>query len=194
MTDSDAKHEDYDGVLASMREGESASNAERQKGGYPAINLVGWAQPPSYDAQTHALIWARDLKFSSSPVDQLNYDVRLLGRRGVLSLNMVSDMTHLADVRAAAGSFGRAATFRPGSAYADYDKSTDKAAGYGLAGLVAAGAGLAVAKKIGLLAVLAGFWKFILIGFAAAGGAISRFWGRLIGRRRDPLEGDGGTA
>ena len=35
----------------------------------------------------------------------------LLGRKGVLSLNMLSDMGHLADVRSAAADFGKAASF-----------------------------------------------------------------------------------
>ncbi|PNB37134.1 DUF2167 domain-containing protein, partial [Pseudomonas sp. FW305-130] len=83
----------------------------------------GWAQQPSYDPAAHSLIWARDIKISDSPVDALNYDVRLLGRKGVLSLNMLSDMQHLPDVRAAATDFGKAAAFTAGSTYADYDKS-----------------------------------------------------------------------
>ena len=57
---------------------------------------------------------------------------------------MLSDMKHLPDVRAAATDFGKAAAFTPGATYADYDKSVDKTAEYGLAGLVAAGAGVVV--------------------------------------------------
>lgn len=189
VPDKDAKAEDYDKVVESIRAGEAESNAQRQKGGYPTIHLVGWAQQPSYDPAQHSLIWARDLKFSDSKVDALNYDVRLLGRRGVLSLNMLSDMEHLGDVRSAAADFGQAASFDAGSTYADYDKSVDKTAEYGLAGLVAAGAGVLVAKKLGLLAVVLGFWKFILIGLTAAGAAIARFFRRVTGRERDSLEG-----
>jgi len=191
VSDKDAKTEDYDKVVEQIRSSESEVNAERQKGGYPTIHLMGWAQQPSYDPASHSLIWARDLKFSDSKVDTLNYDVRLLGRRGVLSLNMLSDMDHLAEVRAAAKDFGQAAAFDTGSRYADYDASVDKTAEYGLAGLVAAGAGVAVAKKLGLLAILFGFGKWILAGLAVAGATMRRWIGGLFGRReRDVLEGE----
>lgn len=189
VPDKDAKTEDYDKVLENIRGGETESNEARQKAGYPTIHLVGWAQPPSYDPASHSLIWARDLRFSDNKVDGLNYDVRLLGRHGVLSLNMLSDMPHLGQVHDAAADFGRAAAFDRGSAYADYDKSVDKTAEYGLAGLVAAGAGIVVAKKLGFLAIALGFGKWILIGLAAAGAAVARFFRRITGRERDSLEG-----
>lgn len=192
VPDKDAKTQDYDKVLADIRSSEAEDNAQRQKDGYPTMHLAGWAQQPSYDPATHSLIWARDLQVSGSKVDSLNYDVRLLGRKGVLSLNMLSDMEHLADVRSAAADFGKAASFEPGSAYADYDKSVDKTAEYGLAGLVAAGAGVVVAKKLGLLAILLGFKKFIIIGIAAIGATMRRWFGKLFGRNRDNLEGDEG--
>ncbi|MEO9132942.1 MAG: DUF2167 domain-containing protein [Sphingomonas sp.] len=193
VSDKDAATQDYSKVLDQMREGEAEDNAERRKNNYAAITLAGWAQAPSYDPTAHSLIWARDLRVSDSMVDTLNYDVRLLGRKGVLSLNMLADMNHLAQVRTAAANFGKAASFEPGSAYADYDKSVDKTAEYGLAGLVAAGAGIVVAKKLGLLAILLGFKKFIIIGIAAIGAALRRWYGKIFRRNRDDLEGGEGT-
>lgn len=191
VPDKDAKTEDYNKVVEQIRSSEAEVNTERQKGGYPTIHLVGWAQQPSYDAASHSLIWARDLKFSDSKIDTLNYDVRLLGRHGVLSLNMLSDMDHLADVRSAASDFGRAASFDTGARYADYDASVDKTAEYGLAGLVAAGAGVVVAKKLGALAILLGFGKWILAGLAVVGATMRRWIGGLFGRReRDVIEGE----
>jgi len=98
-------------------------------------------------------------------------------------------MPHLADTRAAAADLGKAASFEKGSAYAAYDKSVDKTAEYGLAGLVAAGAGVVVVKKLGLLAIVAGFGKWILVGLAAVGATMRRWIGKLFGRNRDTLEG-----
>lgn len=187
VTDDDATSADYDKVLTDMRSGEEENNAERTKAGYKAMHLVGWAQPPSYDKANHSLIWARDLKFDGSPIDTLNYDVRVLGRKGVLSMNMIWDMPHLDEVRTAASDFGKVATFNSGLTYGDFDASTDKAAGYGLAGLVAGGVAVAAAKKLGLLAILLPFLKkgfiLILVAFAAAWRWIK---GRFGGR------GDGG--
>ncbi|MCW3836108.1 DUF2167 domain-containing protein [Sphingomonas canadensis] len=184
----DAAQADYDQVLAGMRSGEEEDNRARKAAGYPAMRLVGWAQAPSYDKAAHSLIWALEYENEGSPVHGLNYDVRMLGRAGVLSLNMVSDMRALAQVRAAAQEFGRTAAFDPGAAYADFDAGTDAVAGYGLAGLVAGGTAVAVAKKAGLLAILFKFGKFILIGLVAFGAAI---WGAirsLFGRKDEEEE------
>lgn len=182
VTDDDATTADYDKVLDDIRAGEAEDNAERKKQGYPGMHVVGWAQPPSYDKTQHSLIWARDFKIDGTTADTLNYDVRVLGRKGVLSMNMLWDMPHLNEVRGAAADFGKVATFYPGSTYGEYIPKTDKAAGYGLAGLVAAGVGVAVAKKFGLLALLLLFLKkgfvLLLVPLAAAWGRIKRFFGR----------------
>jgi uncharacterized membrane-anchored protein len=182
VTDDDANSADYDKILTDMRSGEADNNAERVKAGYKAMHLVGWAQPPSYDKANHSLIWARDLKIDGSPVDTLNYDVRVLGRKGVLSMNMLWDMGHLDAVHSAAQEFGKTATFATGQTYADYNSSTDKSAGYGLAGLVAGGVAIVAAKKLGLLAILLPFLKkgfiLLLVAFAAAWRWVKRLFGR----------------
>ncbi|MBY8825799.1 DUF2167 domain-containing protein [Sphingomonas colocasiae] len=182
VSDSDAQTADYDAVLTQSRENEEALNEERRKAGFGGQHLVGWAQPPSYDGAQHALIWAREIKFDGETDNMLNYDVRLLGRRGVLSLNMVAGMLQLAQVRTAAASFGKAATFESGARYADFDESVDEKAEYGLAGLVAAGVGVAAAKKLGLLGLLLAFGKkFIVLIVAAIGGLVSWFRRRRNG-------------
>ena len=48
-------------LLQAVQRHTEAANAERVKAGYPAMQLVGWAQPPSYDAASHSLVWAREL-------------------------------------------------------------------------------------------------------------------------------------
>lgn len=191
VTDDDAQSADYDGILKQLREGTEARNEERRSQGYPGMHVVGWAQAPSYDRASHAVIWARDLRVDGATTDSLNYDVRVLGRQGVLSLNMLWDMPHLAEVRQAAATFGRTAQFDGGRAYADFDESKgDKRAGYGLAGLVAAGVGVAAAKKLGFLALALGFGKKFLVLIAIGGAAIARFFRKLFGRDG----GDGGEA
>ncbi|MDB5436547.1 MAG: rane-anchored protein-like protein [Phenylobacterium sp.] len=170
VSDKDAKTADYNKLLSDMQAGEADDNAQRQKTGFAARHLVGWAQPPQYEASRHDLIWARELQFGDEAEHTLNYDVRHLGRYGVLSLNMVATMSDLPNVKPAAETLARIAEFEPGARYADY-KDGDKTAGYGLAGLVAAGAGLLVAKKLGLLAVLLVFAKKgIVLILAAVGG------------------------
>lgn len=190
VSDEDANTADYDKILTQLREGEDERNQQRRTQGYPGMHLVGWAQPPSYDRTTHAVVWARDLKIEGSAADSLNYDVRVLGRHGVLSLNMLWDMPHLTEVRQAAATFGRTVQFAGGRTYADFDEEKgDKRAGYGLAGLVAAGVGVAAAKKLGFLALALGFGKKFLVLFAVAGAAIARFAKKLFGKK-DGGEGE----
>ncbi|QPQ55890.1 DUF2167 domain-containing protein [Allosphingosinicella flava] len=163
VSDEDAKTSDYDEIIENIRAAEPEINAERARGGYAEQHIVGWAQAPTYDPQTHSLIWAQNIRFGDQADHSLNYDVRLLGRKGVLSMNMLSSMSHLAETREAAGKFGRSAEFTPGNRYADFNPATDAKADFGIAGLVAAGVGVAAAKKLGLLALLLAFGKKFLV-------------------------------
>jgi uncharacterized membrane-anchored protein len=171
VDDKDAADQDYDEVLASMKEGEEESNKAAREAGYAGATLVGWAQQPTYDATSKTLIWARNIKFDDTKVNTLNYDVRKLSRTGVLSMNMVDTMDNLTVVHAAAGDLGKTVQLSAGQRYADFNSATDHMADYGLAGLVAAGAGVAVAKKAGLLGLLLIFLKkgFVVVLAAAAG-------------------------
>ena len=186
VSDKDAKSTDYDKMIKQIQDGEDEANRQRTHDGFSAAHLVGWAQAPTYDAAAHSAIWARDIQFGGEKADTLNYDVRLLGRRGVLSLNMVASMPDLPQIRTAASELARTAVFDTGARYADYKPGVDKSAGYGLAGLVAAGLGLAAVKKFGLLAVILAFGKkFIIVIAAAAAGVgawFKRQWSRLRGR------------
>jgi uncharacterized membrane-anchored protein len=185
IDDKDAAGEDYDSVLTDLKSGEEESNKAEREAGYPGSLTIGWAQAPTYDKNSRTLIWARNIKFEGEPENTLNYDVRTLGREGTLSLNMVDSMANLGAVRTAAEKLGKTVEFLPGQAYADFNPDTDKLADYGLAGLVAGGVGLAVAKKAGMLALLLIFLKkgfvFILIGLAASWKWIAR----KLGLRKD---------
>jgi uncharacterized membrane-anchored protein len=182
VSDKDADKADYAKMVRDEQAAEGEENEARKKNGFPSIHLVGWAQPPSYDKAAHALIWARDLQFAGETPDTLNYDVRVLGRRGVLSVNMVSTMPQLTTVRADAAALAGDITFDPGGAYSDFQAGRDKTAEYGVAGLVAAGLGLAAAQKLGLLAAILLFAKkgivLIVAGFAAVTAWARRMFGR----------------
>jgi uncharacterized membrane-anchored protein len=187
VSDEDAAKEDYDALLKQLQEGTEAANEERTKQGYPAQHLVGWAQSPAYDPRSHSVVWARNVNFDGQPENTLSYDVRLLGRKGVLSLNMITGMSKLEETRQAAAKFAGAAEFQPGSRYADYQPGKDKKAEYGVAGLVAAGAGLAVAKKLGLLGIILAFGKKFLILIVALFAGLGTWFRRLF-KRGEPDE------
>lgn len=171
VTDDDAASTDYAELLSGMQANTREANKERANLGYEEVELVGWAVPPSYDAATHRLIWAKDLLFASSEgMHTLNYDMRLLGRHGVLSVNLIGSMDVLEEVRAAGPDVLALASFNPGAAYSDYVQG-DKTAGYGVAALIAGGAGAAVLKKAGLLAIVLAFLKkgFVFIPIVLIG-------------------------
>jgi uncharacterized membrane-anchored protein len=182
VKDDDAARIDYTKLLAEMKEGMVEANKARQKEGYEPIELVGWASPPRYDAAEKKLYWAKELKFGNSPDHTLNYNLRLLGRRGVLVLNAVANMSQLKDVEAATPAILAAVNFQEGHRYADFNQSTDKTATYGVAALVAGG----VAAKTGLLkglwiGILA-FKKFAIIGIIALVALIRKIWSSVRGR------------
>jgi len=174
IKDDDAKDWNADDLLKSLKEGTEAANAERVRHGAAPIEVVGWAQPPQYDATTHRLVWAataRDKGASSDEPLGVNYNTYALGRDGYISLNLVTNASDLEKYKPQALTLLAALEYGEGKRYADFNSSTDKVAAYGLAALVA---GVA-AKKLGLLAVmLAALAKFGKVLIVAAAGVL---WG-----------------
>jgi uncharacterized membrane-anchored protein len=98
VSDEDAHKIDYNDLLREMQEGTRQESEERVKSGYEAMDLLGWAAPPHYEQATRKLYWAKELNFGESDVHTLNYDVRVLGREGVVSMNAVAGMPQLATI------------------------------------------------------------------------------------------------
>lgn len=178
VKDSDADQINYDKLLKEMQAAAAKVNPERKKQGYAEVELVGWATPPRYDKATHKMYWAKELKFSDSKHHTLNYNVRVLGRRGVLVLNTVASMRDFALIERQTPNIVKMAEFNPGQRYADFNGHTDKVAAYGLAALVAGGiaakAGFFKVLLVGLLAAK----KFIIIAFVALAGVLKKLLGR----------------
>jgi uncharacterized membrane-anchored protein len=174
---------DADALLKSIREGTEESNAERKKRGRSPLHVVGWAEPPRYDARTHNLTWAV-LARNEEGHESVNYNVRVLGREGVMSITLVEEPKLLAQAKPAVEQVIAAFTYHDGKRYAQWVPG-DKVAKYGLTALVAAGAG-AAAAKLGLFAVLAKIFakagKAIAVGIAALGAVGVKFWNALRGK------------
>jgi len=178
VSDEDAAKIDYADMLKTLQAEEKDANDERKKAGYDAIHLVGWAAPPRYDASNKKLYWAKELKFDGAQQNTLNYDIRALGRGGYMSLNAVAGMSDLPTVRTGMEQLLPMVEFDAGQRYADYDKSTDKLAGYGLAALIGGG----IAAKAGLFAklgvlLLAGK-KFVVLALAGLAAGARKLFGR----------------
>jgi uncharacterized membrane-anchored protein len=170
VKDDDASKINYDDLLKQMQKSVVENNKARQEKGYPAVDLLGWAEPPRYDAATHKMYWAKRFKVEGETGDTLNYNIRMLGRKGVLELNAIASVDQLPTIDAQTPQILGMVDFKEGNRYADFDPKVDKVATYGLAALVAGGA-LAAAAKLGFLKIL---WvgilaakKFIIIGIAA---------------------------
>ncbi|MFX6778579.1 DUF2167 domain-containing protein, partial [Acinetobacter baumannii] len=57
-----------------------------------SMELLGWARRPFYDVAEKKLYWAKRLRFDNSAEETLNYEIRILGRKGVLDLNIIASM------------------------------------------------------------------------------------------------------
>lgn len=168
----DTGHEDLDAdeMLKSIRAGTEQGNKLRVEMGSKPLTVDGWAIPPKYDPATNHLIWAT--RASTEDGSTVNYNVRLLGRRGVMSAVLLTDPASLDVDRLAFESLLTGFGFNADHRYGDF-KQGDQIAKYGLAALVAGGVGAAAVKS----GLLARFWKFIVLGFVAVGGFLKRFFG-----------------
>jgi uncharacterized membrane-anchored protein len=170
VSDENADSIDYAEMLEDMQASSRESNAARVEAGYEEVELVGWAATPRYDQAANKLYWAKELRFGDIPVNTLNYNVRILGRKGVLVLNLVATMPQIQDIETAIPTVLAMTNFNPGHRYSDFDPSVDQVAAYGIgalvAGKLAAKAGL-FAKFGVLLLALKKFWILLVIGIGA---------------------------
>ena len=153
---------DADALLESISKANEAGNKIRRRRGWPTLETVGWAVSPHYNEQTHNLEWAIQAR-SSDGSDVVNYNTRLLGRRGVMSAQLVVEPNELDDTLPTFNALLDGYEFQGGERYAEF-RQGDKIAKIGLAALITGGAA-AVAVKAGLLQK---FWKFIAIGIVGA--------------------------
>jgi uncharacterized membrane-anchored protein len=178
VKDDDASKINYTDLLKDMQKSVEEDNAERKKEGYGAMTLAGWAETPSYDSQTHKLYWAKELISEGADEHTLNYNIRVLGREGVLVLNAVAGMHQIDQIKREMKQVTAFTDFTAGNRYADFNSSTDKVAEYGIAALVAGG----VAAKLGLFgklfALLVAFKKVILVGLVAIGSFLAKMFGK----------------
>jgi len=128
IDDSDAKDLDYDDLLESMQEDMVTANEYRQEIGYETVELLGWASSPYYDAENKKLHWAKELRFGDAEENTLNYNIRILGRKGYLELNVIGGMDVLATVQNDISGILPSIGFNEGNRYEDFNPSIDKVA------------------------------------------------------------------
>jgi uncharacterized membrane-anchored protein len=190
IKDDDAKKWNADDLLKNISEGVEEANQDRVARGFPELQVVGWIEPPSYDAGTHRLAWSilgKDKGQPDNTPKNVNYNTYALGRDGYFSLNLLSGSERIATEKSVAHELLADLSYNSGKRYEDFSASTDRIAEYGLLALVG---GVAV-KKLGLFALLAAmvlkFAKVIIFGVAVAWASIVKFFRRKP--RNDSPEG-----
>lgn len=172
VKDDDADDIDYDDLLTDMQDDMKAENEQRVEAGYESIELVGWAAKPYYDAEKKVLHWAKELKFGESDFNTLNYNVRILGRKGVVVMNAVASMNELGEVQQNITPMLSSFEFEEGLKYSEFDPEIDEVAAWGIGGLVAG----KILAKAGIFAFLLKYIKLIGFGIVALAGAAWRWW------------------
>jgi uncharacterized membrane-anchored protein len=180
VRDDDKDEIDADAILQSYQEGTEAANEERVKLGAPPIHITGWFEKPRYDEKTHNLLWTL-LGRSDAGGDFVNYNTRLLGRGGYMSVVLVADTTTLNQYKPEVENLIANFSYIEGERYIDFVEG-DKVADYGLVALLAGGAG-AAAAKMGFFAVIGKFlakmWKLLAIVIVAIGAGLKKmFFGK----------------
>jgi len=102
----------------------------------------------------------------------VNYNARLLGRKGYMSVVLVTKPSNLSSFKFEVEGVIANFSYKRGKRFADFVQG-DKLAKFGLSALIAGGAGVA-AVKFGLLKFLAKAWKLVLLGVLAFFAGISK--------------------
>ena len=179
VSDDDADELDADAFLKSFQDGTAAQNKDRVAQGIPELFVDGWSEPLHYDKATHHLVWG--LIGHSNGVKNVNFFTRVLGRNGVMSLDLIDSVESISASKVEALQVLDGVQFKAGFRYADHVEN-DKSSGKGLTALVIGGTGLLIAKKTGILVALLVFLKK---GFILVVAAIGAFFKRLFGGKKN---------
>ena len=89
VKDDDKDALDADKLMETLRAGQEAGNEQRRQMGIEELELLGWAVPPRYNAGTKNLEWATRVRTTGGGGESINYNPRLLGRKGVMEVALV---------------------------------------------------------------------------------------------------------
>lgn len=160
--------------LTQMQKNDVASNVQRKQLGFPMMSTTGWRQTPKLNSNTHTVSWIIDGQ-SSDGKRVINAIALKLGRYGLERIAWIDDPETIGarnDLLLAENAF----EFKQGARYDEYVAGTDRAAEYGIAGLVAGALGVKLLKATGGIALLAGLKKF---GFFLLVMPFIWIWGKI---------------
>jgi len=176
---------DPDKLLAAIKAGNDEGNKERERHGNPPLLIVGWEQAPKYDPVTHNLTWA--IRATSEGRAILNYNTRLLGRKGVMEVVLICKPEDFSETLPAFNGLIANHHFQSGESYAEF-KPGDKIAKYGLGALILGG-GAVAAAKLGLLGPVILFfkkaWKLVIVALVAVASFFKKILNKITGNRSE---------
>jgi uncharacterized membrane-anchored protein len=118
------------------------------------------------------LHWAKELRFGEDSLNTLNYNLRILGRKGVFVVNAIATMSDLPEVKSNIDNVLGSIEYKEGQKYADFDPELDEVAAWTIGGLVAG----KLLAKAGFFVLFLKFWAF-----AGAGGALWNYFKKKKG-------------
>lgn len=163
-------------LMAQMQQELRDYNPDRQRLGYAASELVGWIDPPIYDAAAKRLRWSTETTIEGQSLNTLNAESRLLGRRGVLAISLTSSAAQRDALQRAATDLATIATFAPGHAHADFDAGADNEAEFNLAELIVGKSLDDLGAKNALSEIMESFWFLAIV-------LVFGVWWWLFGRK-----------
>jgi len=182
VKDDEKKELNADKLIESYKQGTESMNETRQERGSPPIRIVGWHVAPNFNDITKNLEWS--VEAESGGKKFVNYNVRLLGRKGVTKVTLIEDRAHVDATLPQFREILRSHQYSGGESYAEYHQG-DRIAQYGLGALVLGGAA-AAAAKFGLFAPLILFfkkaWKLVA---AVVVGAVMWIKNLITGRNKN---------
>ncbi|ANO52495.1 hypothetical protein BA177_16050 [Woeseia oceani] len=173
VSDDDAAEIDFTALLRDMQADMQEASDARVADGYSPVELLGWAEAPHYDASAKKLYWAKELRFGGTDETTLNYEIRALGRLGILSFTFVAATGQLEEVNASRDAVLAMTEFNAGHRYTDFDPGVDKQAVYGIGALITGKLIVKAGVFAGMLEFLKKFGVYILL-------AIALMWRRFM--------------
>jgi uncharacterized membrane-anchored protein len=184
VKDDDKDDIDSAAILKSIRQGTEKSNKIRAERGVSPLHIKGWHREPFYDESTHNLTWT--ILAEQDGEELVNHNVRLLGRKGYISVVLVADVPTLEASTVELDRIISNVSYKKGQSYAEFVKG-DKVAQYGLTALIAGGSA-AAAVKFGLFKFLGKAWKLIALGVVGLLAALRKTFKSVFGGKKHPAE------
>ena len=182
IKDDEAKNWNIDELLQNLRDGTEEDNKTRVAKGFAPLKIAGWIEKPIYNSQDHRLVWSILVtRIEDSGKASVNYNTYALGRDGYFTLNLVSNQADIERNKPHAKTLLNSIDFSLGKRYDEFIPGKDHVAEYGIAALVAGG----VAKKLGILGVVAAFAAKFAKVFVIAGIGLVAAIGKFFKRKKN---------